>query len=513
MIGGKMKSNRKDSTINMLLTYQEGMGAIDGLLKDLREHHNLSNQEIFRLICKKLKDDLVAIDGGGIICLRGECVTFRKFSDQKNSCGTSGEVDTPQEEINTYTKILETIRSKGGAYNWNAGSKAPEIVWLRRLLGLPQHPHVVCAGIEENPSIFLFYRGDPIRPFLTHEIQVLRILFGLISIFMYKEKEKRQAYFYSMSAHTFEKSYNTPVRNLSYQLRQSINPYNDQARIITFAIEDFIDLWANHFSASTYHGNETHDKEWIETFEIGDFHDDLERFATHIFNLRINDLFDHYKNDEIPTEAGDLQSLWEGEISRNSFFTLEAFLEVEGMRILGIRPFFRAMLINMLTNAIEALNLFETAINLEKSNEKPRISFRALQDENTTSITIENNGFPMKDMIFNRLDKLFKEAKEGRLQLNTSEFEMAMREKEFTTKPGIGTGRGLAEAAQYASNIVRICNGYEADRGWIEVDRNPPATRFKIHFPFGKQLVDQCKQSPYSFQSANNRVSFKWRVG
>jgi len=495
----------------MLLTYKEGMGAIEGLLDEFRVMDDPSDHlKIFDILWDKLKGGIVKLDGGGIISLKGNEVEYTPLKENQ-----SDKKRTTHR--NEFLEFFKRIRVKKGVLHWNDKESA-EIMWIRKMVKDPPCIHIALVDLEEYPSLFLFYRTDKKRPFLAHEIQVLRILAGLVSLFMYKEKEKRQAYLYSMSAHTFEKCYNIPVRNMSYLLRQLIHPYNDQARLITFAIQDFIDLWADHISADSYHGQETYGKEWIEGFELSEFQNDLENFATHIFNLRVNDLYDHCNEtgEKLPPKAKSLHELWEGELSRDNFFILDPFTANDDIWILGIRPFFRVMLINMLTNAIEALDLFDIACHFPDPNPKPVISLSAAQDEKQTRIIIENQGRPMDEEIFGKLNMIFREARDGNLHFHTKKFEDALKEKEYSDKPGIGTGRALAEAAHYLSCIILIKNEEEVERGWMQVEKllQKPfsLTRFTIHLPFGSDLVKSYLDDPYSFQKNKNYISFKWRM-
>lgn len=505
-----MSQKRLDDTINMLLTYKEGMGAIDGLLYKLRVMDDPSDLKIFDILWDKLEGGIVKLDGGGIISLKGNEVEYTPIKENQSK----KEQSTHRKE---FLELFKRISEKKGILHWN-DKEISEIMWIRKMLGSPSSIHIALVGLEEYPSLFLFYRTDKERPFLAHEIQVIRILSEMVSLFMYKEKEKRQAYLYSMSAHTFEKCYNTPVQNMSYLLRQFIHPYNDQARLITFAIQDFIGLWADHISADTYHGQETYGKEWIEAFELNEFREDLENFATHIFNLRVNDLYDHCNEtgEKLPEAAKSIKYIWEGELSRDKFFIINPFTANDDIWILGIRPFFRVMLINMLTNAIEALDLFDIVCHFPDPNPKPVISLSAAQDKKQTSIIIENQGRPMDEDIFGKLNMIFRDARDGNLHFHTKKFENSLKEKKYSDKPGIGTGRALAEAAHYLSCIVLIRNGGEVERGWMEVQKIPQQTfsltRFIIHLPFGSELVKSYLDDPYSFQTNRNRVSFKWRM-
>ena len=346
-----------------------------------------------------------------------------------------------------------------------------------------------------------------------------------------REKVSKESIFpYSMAAHTFEKCYNTPVRNMCYILRQFIHPHNDRARMITFAIQDYIDLWANHFSASTYDGQETHRKRWIECFPLSEFKDDLNNFARHIFNLRINNLYDDcyekYMPDTKRISESDLydktrcfQNVWNGEegMAADDFFQLDIELK-EGIYIFGIRPFFRVIMINMLENAIEDIDLYKIR-DRESNHAKPQISISVFQDLKTTSISFKNEGRGMEESMLKRLNEnIFQKAQHNELTLRDSDWAEDLRYRRNTSKSGTGTGRALAEAAHYFSRIVRISeDGSEVEKnGGMKVEAskadNYATTEFTIHLPFGKKIIDEYKKRNDNSRKPPEKVAYLWEI-
>ena len=337
------------------------------------------------------------------------------------------------------------------------------------------------------------------------------------------------------SAHAFEKCYNTPVRNMCYILRQFIHPHNDRARMITFAIQDYIDLWANYFSASTYADQNTynkvsHGKQWIECFPLSDFKNDLNNFSRHIFNLRINNLYDDcyegYQPNKGTISESDLddktfrfQDVWNGETKMTSDFFFQLDIQLgEDIHIFGIIPFFRVIMVNMLENAIEDLDLYKININMmEGKHHRPQISISACQSSDETSITFKNKGTGMGKQMLDRVrDEIFKKAKNNKLNSRDSNWAKDLKYRRNTTKSGTGTGRALTEAAYYFSRIVRISEDESemGRNGWMDVKESQGddycTTEFTIHFPFGEKIIKDYKGKQENFSKPPEKVVYLW---
>lgn len=316
------------------------------------------------------------------------------------------------------------------------------------------------------------------------------------------------------SAHTFEKCYNIPLRNLCYRLRSFIHPDNRPALQLTRVIENFIDLWGNQFAAETYDLPTKSKKGWIEGFKWMEFKEDIYYFTQHIFIITINDLYDHDPQSELPEEITPIDKVWDGSLEWNRFFNLEFGGDSDDILILGVRPFFRSILINMLQNAIEAVDYSPI---LEKGlldgRRRPTITFYTQQNSKETVINISNDGVPIDNKIESYLSKKFSEAEEGNLYLYDDVMQEEIKNKESSDKP-TGSGRALIQAAHYLSRIVKNVNGdnLEKKRGKMEVSVEGNATKFKIILPYGKEIVQNYNElGAFEFQKTEKLV-FNWDI-
>jgi len=306
------------------------------------------------------------------------------------------------------------------------------------------------------------------------------------------------------SAHTFEKCYNIPTRNLCYRIRQKIPLRYQEAHDLVDFIDHSIDLWANLFSMELNDprtGKIAQNQvaiEEIDTFKWGDLKEDLYQFVEQNFIMNINDLFDHYTNEyfKLGAEIVTLSDIYDKEFPWHKFvkFTIEGD---DNIQLKGVLPYFRATLINLITNAVEALDFYDVFKNSSKNRQQ--ISVICKQSGTQTNIELFNTGKPI---LKNRVDcynqVIFDLAKKGKLQLSENELENDIREKKFTSKPGIGSGYALIHAAHYFSRIeLKQADGI-IKRGYMEIDESvTDSTRFFIKLPFGK--------------SKNNEICFRWK--
>jgi putative methionine-R-sulfoxide reductase with GAF domain len=322
------------------------------------------------------------------------------------------------------------------------------------------------------------------------------------------------------SAHTFQKCYNIPLRNMCYRLRQHISPDNFHARHLTHSIEDFIDLWANQFAIDNYKNPDDHpsdnlktktEKGWLEKFLWNKFNDDIMDFAQHLFLVCINDLYDHYNQDEI-RDILPFNRIWEYQLKWDDFFKLE--FKLNNVELLGIQPLFRVILVNMLQNAIEALDLFDVVKHGLFKSKLPEIKFSAEQDEDTTIITISNKGFAMDNKIKERLKTIFEDGRNGKLLEQAPALRKKIKKKEYTSKSGTGTGWALIEAASYLSRIQK-----NDERGYMELNSDNHITEFKIHMPYGRKKLQKEDNEYFSYngdcveyKQDGHDIKYKWNI-
>jgi len=223
------------------------------------------------------------------------------------------------------------------------------------------------------------------------------------------EKIRRLKQFYTNhSAHTFEKTYKTPLKNLCYLLHRAINPYNSKARKVIETIEIFLDLWGNEFSAKidvpsdlNKHSGLT----WIDAFVWQDFKDDIDRFSDYFFQMTYESVNDHF--EPLPFEE-DYKT-----ITMNDLIQLNYTGGEKESYIMGVRPIFRVILINLLQNAIEAMPWFKLSKEFDLAKKRPlinkfqktSINFDLIQEENETTLLVSSDSIPMPDESFKKLSQ------------------------------------------------------------------------------------------------------------
>jgi len=310
-------------------------------------------------------------------------------------------------------------------------------------------------------------------------------------------KEKKTPMY--QSAHTFEKCYNIPTRNLCYRIRQKVPlRYHEAHNLIDF-IDHSIDLWANLFSMEL---NDPMTKidltnkalEDIEIFKWEDIKNDLEKFFEQYFVMNINDLFDHYTNENFywGSDIVTLSDIYDKEFIWETFVDFNVIGDNDIM-IKGVRSYFRAVLINLIANAVEAIDLYRI---FKKSGERAQIHISCQQNEFQTIIMIKNTGKGMSHYRANLYNNIiFSIAKKGQLQLSDDLLENDNRDKIFTSKPGIGSGYSLIQAAYYFSRIERKQNNNKIERGYMKVDTITTETKFTITLPFGVQTNSELEKT------------------
>jgi len=342
------------------------------------------------------------------------------------------------------------------------------------------------------------------------------------------------------SAHTFNKCYNTPIKNICHRLRQILYLENPFAKFLTISIEDFIDLWANEHSAltnvPTKFNQQYNNKKWIDGFSWNGFKDDLENFMYHIFYLCINDLYDHVNEEEIPQRLRPMSKIWEPlnagwdqAISWKNFINFEfSISHSDSDYLLGIRPLFRVILINMLQNAIEAIDFYSVAQQYKIQSDTvvlPKIKFSIDQNEDETVITVLSEGFVMHETLVKKYQNDFKEIYNNpKNYYHDSNYDEIIEKKEYTSKSGTGSGIALIEAALYFAKIIHIKDG-KINRGQMtvkteineklssEYDKKMSGnTTFSITLPYGKKMTKAFDESPLTFQDAEERIAYQWSL-
>jgi ActR/RegA family two-component response regulator len=315
------------------------------------------------------------------------------------------------------------------------------------------------------------------------------------------------------STHTFEKCYNIPTRNFCYRIRKKVPLRFKEAHDLTNMIDDSIDLWANQFSMELYDPRTKNIEgsqsiKWIDSFPWKPFQKDLEKFIEQYFIMNINDLFDHYTNQffKKDNKVIILSDIYDKKYSWADFISFK-FNEDEQM-IMGVRPFFRATLINMISNAVEAMDFYDI---VQGNSEKASIEIMCKQDSEKTTIELQSQGKIMsKKRVKFYNERIFHLAKEGKLKLSDTCLEKDIHDKKFTTKPGIGSGYALIHAAHYFSRIEREYNDSDkTERGLMHVETNGNKTTFHIELPFGKTMTDLFKNKK-NYYSNNNNTRFRW---
>ena len=309
------------------------------------------------------------------------------------------------------------------------------------------------------------------------------------------------------STHTFEKCYNIPTRNFCYRIRKKVPLRFKEAHDLTNMIDDSIDLWANQFSMElcdpgTKNSENSQSIKWIDSFSWNPFQKDLEHFIEQYFIMNINDLLDHYSNQffEKENKLISLSNIYDKKCSWSDFISFN--FEKNNINIMGVRPFFRAILINMISNAVEAMNFYNfTQSKVDKSS----IIIKCNQNAENTIIEIQSLGKPMdQDRVDYYNGVIFELAKRGELKLSETSLENDIHDKKFTTKPGIGSGYALIHAAHYFSRIER-----EPERGQMTVKTNGNQTTFTITLPFGKTTTELFEKDKNAYYS-NNNTRFRW---
>jgi len=343
----------------------------------------------------------------------------------------------------------------------------------------------------------------------------------------YKEKYEKQVELANekkapiyQSTHTFEKCYNIPTRNFCYRIRKKVPLRFKEAHDLTNMIDDSIDLWSNQFSMELYDPRtknieDSQSIKWIDSFPWNSFQKDLEAFIEQYFIMNINDLFDHYTNQFfkkdnkviILSDIYDKKYLWTDFISFE-FDGNQKKLDKEQQIIMGVRPFFRATLINMISNAVEAIDFYDI---VQGNTDKARIEIMCKQDSEKTTVELQSQGKEMKEKrvkFYNEV--IFDLAKNGKLKLSETCLEKDIHDKKFTTKPGIGSGYALIHAAHYFSRIERENNDSDKpERGQMRVETNGNKTTFRIELPFGKTTTELYKNKE-TYYSKNNSTRFRW---
>jgi len=295
------------------------------------------------------------------------------------------------------------------------------------------------------------------------------------------------------SAHTFEKCYNIPTRNICYRLKQRIPFRYQEAHDLIDMIDNSIGLWSDLFSMELNDPRTKKDQkdqsiETISSFKWIEFKQEFQKCIEQNFIMNINNLFDHYTNQDfywgryIVTLTDIYNKEFNNEFQWDNFISFH--FDGDNISIFGVRPYFRAIMINFLTNAIEAMNFYSAL----KDNKKETIRISCKQSDIKTTITISNTGLLMTDKrveFYNK--KIFALAKEGKLKLTNDTLENNIRDKCFTSKPGIGSGYALIHAAHYFSRIESRKNDQVLERGHMVVETNDAQTTFIITLPFGKK--------------------------
>ena len=329
------------------------------------------------------------------------------------------------------------------------------------------------------------------------------------------------------SAHTFEKCFNTPIRNICYRLQKKIPYYYNEALSLINEIDQSIDIWANQFSMelvdARYQKNQKRQQKqankqirWIDSFEWSDFENDFKHFVKQYFIMNINDLFDHYDEQEFKNNSTTLFEIYNGDVSWKKFIDYDFQSEgSEYFEIMGIRSYFNATMVNMISNAIEAMNFFD--LFTKKTAKKEKIQIRCKQEDHQTIVTIKNTGATMdKDRVKLYNNVIFRIAKEGNLKISNDVLENLIYDKRFTTKAGIGSGMALIHAARYFSRIYKTnSDGQISDRGHMELTskKKEKTTSFTITMPFGKLTTDRFKKFNYKkdyYQPDEANTYFHW---
>jgi ActR/RegA family two-component response regulator len=323
------------------------------------------------------------------------------------------------------------------------------------------------------------------------------------------------------STHTFEKCFNTPIRNICYRMRRKVPYYQTEVLSLIDEIDDSIDLWANQFSMELFDARykEENDNtvEWIHAFEWNDFQEDFERFISHYFILNINDLFDHYDDRVFDIHDITLADVYRGDISWEKYISYEfpTVKRKDKPVIMGIRSYFRALIVNMISNAIEAMNFFDM-FTLPDNKKREKLEIDCHQEPNETIITIKSTGTYMKENQANQYNEvIFKLAQEGNLKLSNDTLEDDIRDKRFTSKPGIGSGYALIHAANYFSRIYQRKNEMVRGKMAVSVDPKERSTEFKMTLPFGQttiiDYVQNQKNNEYYELYHPERTYFDWK--
>jgi ActR/RegA family two-component response regulator len=322
------------------------------------------------------------------------------------------------------------------------------------------------------------------------------------------------------STHTFEKCFNTPIRNICYRIRNKIPHYQTEVLSLIDEIDASIDLWANQFSMELFDARYKEEAgntvEWIHAFDWNDFQEDFERFISHYFILNINDLFDHYDDRVFDIHDITLADVYRGDISWKDYISYE--FTVQGNKrpdIMGIRSYFRALIINMISNAIEAMNFFDM-FTLPDNKKREKLKIDCHQEPNETIITIKSTGTYMKENQADQYNEvIFKLAQEGNLKLNNDTLEDDIRDKRFTSKPGIGSGYALIHAANYYSRIYQRKNEIVRGKMAVSVDPKKRTTEFQMTLPFGQTTISDYVQNQlnnvYYEHYQPERTYFDWK--
>jgi len=294
------------------------------------------------------------------------------------------------------------------------------------------------------------------------------------------------------SVHTFEKCYNIPTRNICYRLKRRVPMRYQEAHDLIDMIDNSIGLWSDQFSMELYdpRTKAVQTQQSINTigsFQWKEFKDEFQQYIEQNFIMNINDLFDHFTNEDfyhgryIVTLSDIYNKEFNEEFQWDKFILFQ--FEGDDISVLGVRPYFRAIMINLLTNAVEAMDLYSAF----KNNKKAQINISCHQSDLNTTITLSNTGIPMTEervKFYNT--EIFALAKEGKLQLSNETLENNIRDKCFTSKPGIGSGYALIHAAHYFSRIESKKNDQVLERGHMKVETKGDQTSFIITLPFGK---------------------------
>jgi len=324
------------------------------------------------------------------------------------------------------------------------------------------------------------------------------------------------------STHTFEKCYNIPTRNFCYRIRKKVPLRFKEAHDLTNMIDDSIDLWANQFSMELYDPRtknieDSKSIKWIDSFSWKPFEEDLKKFIEQYFIMNINDLFDHYTNQFfkkdnkviVLSDIYDKMYSWDDFISFEFDKDQQNLTDKEQQNLMGVRPFFRATLINMISNAVEAMDFYN--IIVQDNSDKASIEIVCKQNSDKTTIELQSQGKKMSDervAFYNEV--IFDLAKNGKLKLSETCLEKDIHDKKFTTKPGIGSGYALIHAAHYFSRIERENNDSDKpERGQMRVETNGNKTTFRIELPFGKTTTELYKNKE-TYYSKNNSTRFRW---